>query len=109
MVRSGRAPSAFTHWIDCNSYHTMRGVHVNPECRVRSDGQMIMSYPALYLLKRHRLRRRRRRCARLARFVLQIIPTREVILRQRVELVAFEFWVEQRAIELEILGANGSG
>ena len=81
----------------------MFGINVDPKRRVRSDGQMIMGYPALHLLERHRLRRTRRGCVYLTRLVLKTIPTREVILRQRVKLVTFEFWVDQRAIKSEIL------
>lgn len=80
-----------THWIDGDSYHTMLSVHIDPERRFRPDGQMVVGYPALYLLERYRLRRTRCRCVYLTRLVLQTIPTREVILRQRVEFVAFEF------------------
>ena len=69
----------------------MLGVHIDPERRFRPDGQMVVGYPALYLLERYRLRRTRCRCVYLARLVLQTIPTREVIVRQRVEFVAFEF------------------
>jgi len=98
--------SAFTHWIDGDPYHTMLSVHIDPERRVRSDGQMIVGYPALYLLERHRLRRTR--CGRicLARLVLKTVPTRELILRQRVEFVTLEFRVEERAIGLEIFGVR---
>ena len=72
---------AFTHWIDGDPYHTMLSIHIDPQRRARSDSQMIVGYPTLHLLERHWLRRTWCGRARLARFVLQTIPTYEVILR----------------------------
>jgi len=40
-----------THWIDSDPYHTVLSIHINPKPRILSDGQMIMGYPALYLLE----------------------------------------------------------
>ena len=67
---------------------------------------MIMCYPALDFLERHRLRRARGGCIRLAWLVLQAVPTGEGILGQRTELVTLEFRVKQRATGLEIMGVS---